>query len=126
MQYVHDGMFHDSLRAHFQTVDIVRLNEVLAESGITDKELRRKVLDNYFFAAGQFFDNGWFEADGRRFAPGVYFQEVNSSFKLTDHCYLPGPDLGTLFHEFAGGTVEMLFEPDMAEHLEVQTGELES
>ena len=54
MEYLHDGFFHDSLRAHFQTVDIVRLNEVLLAAGIVDEGLRRKVLNDYFFAAGQF------------------------------------------------------------------------
>jgi hypothetical protein len=124
MEYLHDGMAHDSLRAYFQTVDVVRLNQVLVEAGVSDTELRRKILIDYFFDAGQFFDNGWFEADGRRFAPSVSFEEVGRDSSRSGRIHLADPNMGTMFHEFAVGTVEMLFAPESAESLVVTVGEI--
>jgi hypothetical protein len=124
MEYLHDGMLHDSLRAHFQTVDIVRLNQVLVEAGVSDIELRRRILNSYFFNAGQFLDNGWFEAEGRKFAPSVSFEELGRDSKRSGRIHLADPKLGTMFHEFAGGTVEMLFDPESAETLNVPVGEI--
>jgi hypothetical protein len=123
MEYLHDDDLHDALRAHFQTVDVVRLHEVLLNAGIVDDDVRRKILDDYFFDAGQFFDNGWFEAEGRKFAPGVYFEEGERGSQRTGRYYLPGPSFGTIFHEFSHGTVALLFQPDTADALRV-VGEL--
>jgi hypothetical protein len=123
MEYHHDESFHDSLRAHFQTVDVVRLNIALVDAGVHDEKVRRDVLESYFFGAGCFFDNGWFEADSRRFAPGVYFEEVDGSHR-TGRFYLPGPNLGTLFHEFVHGTVDLLFNDDNENALDVNIGEI--
>ena len=123
MEYLHDGLLHDSLRAHFQTVDVVRLNDVLVDAGISD-ETRRKVLNNYFFDAGNFLDSGWFEAEGRRFAPSVSFEELDADSMRSGRILLADPNMGTMFHEFAGGTVDLLFEPDSAKYLNVTVGQV--
>src|SRR5947209_11780987 len=101
-------MLHDSLRAHFQTVDIVRLNDVLVGAGVGDAELRRKILHDYFFDAGQFLDNGWFEAHGQRYAPTIAFEELERGATRAGRILLADPEMGTLFHEFAAGTVDMV------------------
>jgi hypothetical protein len=125
MKYREDHELHDSLRAHFQTVDVQHLNASLIENGITDLELRKKILADYFFTAGLFFDGGWFEADGRRWWPVVCFREVSSDLKATDRVVCPDPGWGTIFHEMAHGTTETVADDPEGEDVTVQTGEIE-
>jgi hypothetical protein len=124
MRFVEDKDLHDSLRAHFQTVDVQHLNAILVESGVTDLELRKKILENYFFESGEFFDAGWFEAQGKMYSPIVCFREVGSDLKRGDTMVCPDPHWGTIFHEMAGGTAEMVAENPEDPNLQVKTGEV--
>jgi hypothetical protein len=112
------------LRAYFQAIDVARLNRVLTDSGIADEAVRRKVLENYFFEAGHFLDNGWFEVEGKRFAPGVYFEEISTAGERTGKCFLPDPKLGALFHDFAHGTVDVLLDPASGVSFNIPTGQV--
>ena len=124
MKFTEDKYLHDTLRAHFQTVDVQHLNAVLMEEGVTDLELRKKILGSYFFTSGEFLDAGWFEAEGKKYSPIVCFREVGSDLKRGDTIVCPDPDWGTIFHEMAGGTAEMVAENPDGPNLQVNTGEV--
>src|ERR1043165_6934732 len=79
MIFTENRNLHDNLRAHFQTLDVQHLNAVLLESGVTDLELRKNILQNYFFTSGEFFDSGWFEAEGKKYSAIVCFREVGGA-----------------------------------------------
>ena len=100
------------------------LNAVLVESGVTDLELRKKILGNYFFTSGEFFDAGWFEADEKKYSAIVCFREVTPDLKKGTTMICPDPKWGTIFHEMAGGTAEMVAENPEREFLQVKTGEV--
>jgi hypothetical protein len=123
MEFVQDEI-HDSLRAYFQSIDVARLSRVLIDSGVADEAVRRKVLENYFFEAGHFLDAEWFEMEGKRFAPGIYFEEIGTAGERSGKCYLPDPNLGTLFHEFAHGTVDVLLDPESGVSFDITTGQV--
>lgn len=124
MNFIEERDHHDSLRAHFQTVDVQELNRVLLANGVTGLPLRKKILNDYFFGAGSFLDSGWFEADGKKYAPMICFREVTAELKRGETVVCPDAKWGTIFHEFAGGTAEMVAENPGAEHLQVKTGEI--
>lgn len=125
MTYTENKNLHDSLRAHFQTVDVKHLNTVLSENGLTDLDLRKKILEDYFFAAGQFFDAGWFEADGKKYSAIVCFREVEADLKRSDKMICPDPVWGTIFHEMAIGTAEMVAEDPDDKNVQVRIGEVQ-
>src|SRR5215470_15973031 len=98
MNFIEDKLRHDSLRAYFQTVDVQQLNAVLLENGIDSQELRTKILEQYFFNAGSFFDSGWFEAEGKKYCPYICFREVTNEFARSDTVVCPDRNWGTIFH----------------------------
>jgi hypothetical protein len=51
---------YDEMAALYQSLEIARLNEVLKQHGITDREQRKSICAAYFMASGQFLDDGWF------------------------------------------------------------------
>ncbi len=124
MTSIEDKNLHDSLRAHFQTVDVQHLNTVLRENGIDD-ELRKKILEEYFFTAGQFFDAGWFEAHGTKYSAIVCFREVGADLRRGNKMICPDPVWGTIFHEMAIGTAEMVADDPDDENVQVNTGQVE-
>lgn len=124
MKFVEDKDGHDTLRAYFQTVDVQHLNSALVESGVTDLQLRKKILESYFFTSGEFLDAGWFEAEGKKYSPIVCFREVSPDLKRGDTMVCPHPDWGTIFHEMAGGTAEMVAENPDDPNCQVKTGEV--
>ena len=124
MNFVEDKYLHDTLRAHFQTVDVQNLNAILMECGVTDLQMRKRIRENYFFTAGQFFDAGWFEANGKYYSPIVCYREVGSDLKRGDTVICPDPEWWTNFHELAGGTAEMVSENPADPNVHVKTGEI--
>jgi len=124
MNFIENLDLHDSLRAHFQTVDVQHLNAVLLESGVTDLAVRKKILGNYFFTAGEFFDAGWFEAHGKKYSAIVCFRELDNRLKRSQSMICPDPEWGTIFHEMASGTAEVIAEDPENENVKVKVGEV--
>src|ERR1043166_7639991 len=89
MIFTENRDLHDNLRAHFQTLDVQHLNAVLLENGVTDLELRKNILQNYFFISGEFFDSGWFEAEGKKYSAIVCFREVGADLRRADTMVCP-------------------------------------
>ena len=125
MTFIENKNLHDSLRAFFQTIDVQHLNAVLMENGVSDLELRKKILESYFFTSGEFFDAGWFEADGKKYSAIVCFRVVGPDLRRGDTMICPDPDWGTIFHEMALGTAEMVAENPDDEGVKVKIGEIE-
>ena len=118
-----EGDLHDPLAATFQTLEVARLNDSLKQCGISDAELRRSICENYFFDSGYFLDGCWFAEAGRRFRPGVYFQELDEGGHLTGQILLPDPTIGTMFHEYAHGAAAWLFDDHNEDSSEIEVGD---
>jgi hypothetical protein len=123
MKYV-PGDLHDPCVASYQTLELARLNEVLAENGLSDQERRRAICEQYFFNSGQFLDMGWFEEKGRRFHPVVCFEEVGEKGESKGATLVPDPGFGTAFHEYAYGASAWLYDDHAEDASEIQTGEM--
>jgi len=117
------GDLHDSLTATYQTLELARLNETLKQSGISDAPLRRKICENYFFGSGRFLDSGWFSDQGARFRVGIYFSQLDNKAKCDGTVFLPDPEIGTMFHEYAHGAAAWLFDDHAEDASEIETGE---
>jgi hypothetical protein len=115
-----EGEIHDPLSATYQTLELARLNDALAECGIADVELRRRICETYFFNSGYFLDACWFVEEGARFRPGIYFAEINSG----DRLFLPDPSIGTMFHEYAHGAAAWLFDDHREDASEIEAGDV--
>lgn len=123
MKYV-PGDLHDPCVASYQTLELARLNQVLASNGISDVSVRRAICEDYFFDSGQFLDMGWFEQDGRFFHPVVCFEEINKDNKSRNETLVPAPEFGTAFHEYAHGAAAWLYDDHDEDASEIQVGEV--
>lgn len=119
-----EGDTHDALAATYQGVELARLNESLKECGVADRRLRRRICEAYFFDSGRFLDGGWFAEDGRRYRPGLYFEEVDAAGRPTGTAHLPDPAGGTALHEYAHGAAIWHFDDNAESATAVEVGEL--
>ena len=97
---------HDKLVATYQSLEGATLNSVLAENGISDVELRRKIIGEFLFRQGVILDQGWFKEEGKKHFPGVYFSSHPHSEMEKAAVMLPGPQFGTNFHDYALGAAD--------------------
>jgi hypothetical protein len=124
MNFVY-GELHDPLCSTYQTLEIARLNDALKEAGITDKGVRRKVCEIYFFNAGYFVDSCWFSEKGRRFRPGVCFTEIDNQGRETERTFLADPHFGTALHEYVHGALAWLFDDRHEDVSEIEAGDVQ-
>jgi hypothetical protein len=117
-----EGDKHDPLTATYQTLELARLNDVLKECGVSDVGLRRRICESYFFNAGYFLDSCWFEDQDSRFRPGLYFAELDRNSQPTGSIYLPDPNVGTMFHEYAHGAAAWLYDDHNEDASEIEVG----
>jgi len=118
-----EGDKHDPLTATYQTLELARLNDALKQCGVNDAQLRRRICETYFFDSGYFLDGCWFVEEGTRFRPGIYFAELNEEDRPTGKVYLPDPDIGTMFHEYAHRAAAWLFEDHYEDVSEIEVGD---
>jgi hypothetical protein len=119
-----EGDKHDPLTATYQTLELARLNEALKECGVADSVLRRKICETYFFNSGYFLDDCWFAEQDGRYRPGIYFAEINEQDRPTGKVFLPDPEIGTMFHEYAHGAASWLFDDNAEDASEIETGDV--
>jgi len=103
---------YEEIAATFQWVEVFELDEALKDCGIEDKALRRKIAERYFFAIGNFHDQYWFKANGKKYYPMLCFSEnfLDTTTDVTK--------LGTVyaksdyfeFHQSSGGTADIYFD----------------
>jgi hypothetical protein len=87
-----------------------------------DQALRRKICEVYFFNSGYFLDSCWFSEEGRRVRPGIYFAELGPEGTTTGRVYLPDPNIGTTFHEYAHGAATWLFDDNNEDASKIEAG----
>jgi hypothetical protein len=104
------GDLHDPCIATYQCLEADQLNTALKECGIDDASKRRQVIEQFLFHGGSFRDSCWFEQGGRRFRPVMCFEEIQENGDSKNVLLIPDPGLGTLFHEYAYGAAEWLFD----------------
>jgi hypothetical protein len=117
-----NGDLHDPLMATFQTVEVARLNQIMKDCGIGDRDLRRQICEQYFFDAGYFIDECWLSEQGRKFRPGIYFTELADDSAETTVVLFPDSAIGTMLHEYAHGAAAWLFDDHDEDASEIPTG----
>ena len=101
---------HDQLVATYQSLEASLLNTALMESGISDAAQREKVISSFLFAQGVVLDQSWFEEQGARWYPGVYFSTMPHENLDAATVHLPSEQYGMNFHEYAQGAATWAIE----------------
>lgn len=101
---------YDTLVATYQSLEAAILNNVLKEQGIEDVERRREIIGRFLFDQGVTLDQLWFQEEGKRWFPGVYFSTVPHDDIEDGIVYLPSVDYGMNFHEYAHGAADWAIE----------------
>jgi hypothetical protein len=112
---------YESIAMAFQHLDADRLNRILKEHGIKKKDVRQAICEDYAFESGVFYDQGWFEVDGKSYYPSICFAE---RLPQTDEGFgavtaLHWTDGGYPYEEMAIGIAAQLFE-DLKENSNVK------
>ena len=92
----------EEVGATYQCIEIQRLNHVLKENGITDKEIRKNICSEYIASAGYFIDDQSFESEGKRYTVNVCFEDGGGNLYVKNSQFD--------FHEYAYGNIEYFFE----------------
>lgn len=113
------------IAATYQCLEIARLNEILKNNGISDKEDRRKICSAYFFDNGCFLDSGSFISENKEVFPKICFAEceVDPDEGLSEPQNLFVPFQGDYFswHEYAGGDIYWYFDEHNEDATEIKT-----
>lgn len=102
--------FHDKLVATYQSLEASILNRVLAEYGIASPASREQIIAGFLFEQGVMLDQFWFEEDGKRWYPGVFFGTRPHGEIDAATVYLPSKEYGMNFHEYAHGAASWAIE----------------
>lgn len=70
-----DGEVYWQLSKGFMRVLMVEVSEALQECGVKDKAVRQRIASRLGSGLGNFFDQYWFEVDGKRWYPALAFSE---------------------------------------------------
>jgi hypothetical protein len=124
MFQVTEGGVYDSLTCTYQTIELARLNDVLKEAGLEDVSLRRKICENYFFNSGYFSDSCWFKEGGSRYRPLTCFADFCDQRQEQGRIFIPDPRIGTMFHEYALGAADWVFDRHNENVSEIETGDV--
>jgi hypothetical protein len=103
-------VLHDTLVATYQSVEASILNRVLAEYGINEPARREEIIAGFLFEQGVMLDQCWFEEDGKRWYPGVFFGTRPHNEIQAATVYLPSEEYGMNFHEYAHGAASWAIE----------------
>jgi hypothetical protein len=103
---------YEELAVHYQCVQVMELDEALKDCGVKDEEARRKICKRFLFGMGNFHDQYWFRAEGRKVYPLLCFAEtfLNTDTPLADLDTVFAPSLCFAFHESADGAVDWYYE----------------
>lgn len=105
-------------------LEVEMLNDCLRESGISDKDVRQKVVTQFLLDRGVFLDQKWFVVNGQRAHPGISF---------TTHPIQPDTqvsDPGTVFlrssffsyAEYSGSNALYFFEDSAESNADIEVG----
>ena len=112
----------ESFVAPYQSLEVARLNEALKANGISSREVRRAICEQYFFDQGAFIDGGWFMAEGTRVGP-VLAYAIRDAGGTIKELHLPEPNTGSMYHEYAHGAVAWLFDDKKEDASEIDVGD---
>lgn len=70
-----DGEVYWQLSKGFMRVLMAECSEALKECGVKDATLRQRIASRLGFGLGNFFDQYWFEVEGKRWYPTLAFSE---------------------------------------------------
>lgn len=116
---------YEEIAATYQCLEIARLNEVLKRHGVSDKNTRTQICEEFVFESGGFLDSGWFEGHGKKVRPQLCFVEgVKSTTEEAEDHLLYMPSESFAFHEYANGDIHWYFDEHAENASEIKTGEL--
>ena len=98
------GGEYESAAIEFLRVMALELDLALKEAKVADVKTRRKVIDNFCFGMGNFLDQYWFEAEGKRYFPLVCFTDKH---REDDPARAGLPEIFA-YHEYALGLFDDL------------------
>jgi hypothetical protein len=93
---------YENAAIEFLQVMAVELDVALKDAGITDVRKRRKVVDAFCFGMGNFLDQYWFVADGKKYFPVVAFADKH---REDNPAALGLPEMFD-YHEYALGAFD--------------------
>ena len=115
---------YEEMGSAYQCIQIDNLNQALKDHGISDKAMRHKICEQFVFAMGNFHDQYWFEADGRRVHPllcfSTEFLNVDTDVNQLGDVYAPSDMYA--FHEYAFGNNSWYFDDHNEDVSEISLG----
>ena len=98
------GEAYENAAVEFLRVMAVELDLALKDAGVRETPKRRKVVDAFCFGMGNFLDQYWFEAEGKRYFPLVCFTDKH---REDDPARAGLPEIFA-YHEYALGLFDDL------------------
>ncbi len=95
-----------SVGVAFLQVMALEVDVALRSAGIADVVIRRKVIDSFCFGMGNFFDQYWFDVDGKKYRPLLsYAKEIDAESPISAGM----PDsAGFDYHDYAHGMFDAM------------------
>lgn len=118
---------YEEMASTYQCIQIDNLNNALKEHGVDDPAIRRKICEHFVFAMGNFHDQYWFEAEGRRVYPllcfSTRFLNVDTDVGQLGDVYAPSDMFA--YHEYAFGNNSWYFDDHDEDASEISLGVIE-
>ena len=110
-QVARDEEAYWHLAKAFVRVLMVETSEALKDSGVNDAGLRQRIASRLGFGLGNFFDQYWLEAQGRRYYPVLAFSEqpIVDVDSLADAGEIQVPAPGVELHAMADDEARWFF-----------------
>ena len=107
---------YEEIAMMFQRVLVLEVDDALRAAGISDRRKRKKICEHFSFGLGNFFDQYWFNVDGKRFHPLLCYSEtflnIDTDVDKLGTVYAQSPSFA--YHEYSRGAVDQHFakKPD--------------
>ena len=104
---------YEDMAATYQVMLIHWLNDAFKDAKVTDKEMIRKVVNNFFMSMGTFTDQYWFaDTEGNRVYPCICFSKAGpaADTELDQHKDVHFPSKFFSWQEYAMSNVDHYFD----------------
>lgn len=108
----HTIHFVEELLINFVILQVEKLNLVLKENGIAEKDIRQKICEEFFFEFSESIDSCYLSKEEKVFSPMICFGEFQNkeSLLIDEVNKLHVPTKAISLHESALGNSDWYFE----------------